>query len=76
MRKAVGWVGEMYGFSIAACSLGMQFQLQELPLMIHPPFDQEVRARTSAAARLRCPPPRVARQFRWYGGFGSLGSHV
>ena len=54
----------MYGFSIAACSVGMQFQLQELPLMIHPPFDQEARAPAPPLlpgfdARF----PRVVRQF-------------
>ena len=42
VRKSVGWVGEMYGFSLAACALGMQFQLQAQELMIHPPFDTAV----------------------------------
>ena len=44
VRKAVGWVGEMYGFSIAACSVGLKFMLQETALMVHPPFEKEVGA--------------------------------
>jgi hypothetical protein len=42
VREAVGWVGEMYGFSIAACAAGLRFALQEQQLMLHPPFDAEV----------------------------------
>jgi len=42
VRKAVGWVGEMYGFALAACAAGLDVQLQEKELMLHPPFDREL----------------------------------
>jgi len=42
VRKAVGWVGEMYGFALAACAAGLDIQLQDKELMLHPPFDMQL----------------------------------
>lgn len=42
VRAAVGWVGEMYGFSLAACSARMWITLQTQELMLHPPFDTKL----------------------------------
>jgi hypothetical protein len=44
VRAAVGWVGEMYGFALAACALKLRFTLQTQDLMLHPPYDTEARA--------------------------------
>ena len=42
VRKAVGWVGEMYGFALAACAAGLNVTLRESEFMLHPPFDTEL----------------------------------
>jgi hypothetical protein len=42
VREAVGWVGEMYGFGLAACAAKLVFTLQAQELMLHPPFDTVV----------------------------------
>ena len=42
VRDAVGWVGEMYGFALAACAVGLELSLRDKELMLHPPFDQEL----------------------------------
>ena len=44
VRAAVGWVGEMYGFALAACQAGLALTLQAQELMLHPPFDAELGA--------------------------------
>ena len=42
VRAAVGWVGEMYGFSLAACAARLWLTLQTQDLMLHPPFDAQL----------------------------------
>jgi hypothetical protein len=42
VRAAVGWVGEMYGFSLAACAARLWLTLQKQELMLHPPFDTQL----------------------------------
>lgn len=42
VRAAVGWVGEMYGFSLACCAARLWLTLQTQELMVHPPFDVEL----------------------------------
>ena len=42
VRKAVGWVGEMYGFALAVCQAGLDIRLREKEFMLHPPFDTEL----------------------------------